>query len=120
MKQGIVLFAHGSRDPEWSRPFEQIATTLAKKSPATPVMLAFLEHGPSLNEALAALAAKGAAAVRIVPVFLGQGGHIKSDLPRLVGQARAAHPAMDLSLDRTIGEQPEVIEAIAAVIAETR
>jgi sirohydrochlorin cobaltochelatase len=120
LKHGLVLFAHGSRDPEWSRPFQQIAAALAKKSPATPVVLAFLEHGPSLNEALAALAAKGAAAVRIVPVFLGQGGHIKSDLPRLVGQARAAHPAMDLTLDPIIGEQPEVIEAIASVISTPR
>ncbi len=120
MKQGIVLFAHGSRDPEWSRPFEQIAAALAKKSPATPVALAFLEHGPSLNEALAALAAKGAASVRIVPVFFGQGGHIKADLPRLLDRARAMHPAMALSLDRAIGEEPEVIEAIAAAISRTR
>jgi sirohydrochlorin cobaltochelatase len=120
LKQGVVLFAHGSRDPEWSRPFEQIAASLAKKSPATPVVLAFLEHGPSLNEALAALAAKGAASVRVVPVFLGQGGHIKTDLPRLLGQARAAHPGMALSLDRTIGEQPEVIEAIASAISAPR
>ena len=120
MKQGIVLFAHGSRDPDWARPFEQIAASLARKVPAAPVVLAYLEHGPSLNEALAALAAKGAAAVRIVPVFLGQGGHLKNDLPRLLGQMRAAHPAMALTLDRSIGEQPDVIEAIAAVISGTR
>ena len=120
MKQGIVLFAHGSRDPEWSRPFERIAASLARKVPAAPVVLAYLEHGPSLNEALAALAAKGAAEVRIVPVFLGQGGHVKSDLPRLLGQARAAHPGMALTLDPTIGEQPEVIEAIASAISGSR
>jgi sirohydrochlorin cobaltochelatase len=120
LKQGIVLLAHGSRDPEWSRPFEQIAASLASKLPASAVVLAHLEYGPSLNEALSALAAKGAAVVRIVPVFLGQGGHIKTDLPRLFGQARAAHPGMALSLERTVGEQPEVIEAIAAAIAGTR
>ena len=120
MREGLVLFAHGSRDPGWSRPFEQIAAALARKLPAVPVMLAYLEHGPSLNEALAALAAKGAAAVRVVPVFLGQGGHVKEDLPRLLEQARALHPGMALTLDRTIGEQPRVIEAIAAAISEAR
>jgi sirohydrochlorin cobaltochelatase len=119
LKQGIVLFAHGSRDPDWARPFEQIAASLARKVPAAPVALAYLEHGPSLNEGLAALATKGAAAVRIVPVFLGQGGHLKNDLPRLLGQARAAHPGMALTLDRSLGEQPELIEAIAALIAGT-
>ncbi len=120
MKQGLVLFAHGSRDPEWSRPFEQIAASLARKAPAVPVMLAYLEHGPSLNEALAALSAKGVASVRIVPVFLGQGGHIKEDLPRLLDRARAMHPGMAVTLDRTIGEQPDVIEAIAEAISAVR
>lgn len=120
MKQGIVLFAHGSRDPEWSRPFERIAAALAKKLPAATVALAYLEHGPSLNEGLAALAAKGAASVRIVPVFLGHGGHAKSDLPRLVEDARARHPSLRLALDPTIGEQPEVIEAIASAISAPR
>lgn len=120
MKPGIVLFAHGSKDPDWSRPFEQIAARLGRKVPAAVVALAYLEHGPSLNEALAALKAKGAGSVRVVPVFLGQGGHMKNDLPRLVGQARAAHPGLDISLDRTIGEEPAVIEAIASLIAGAR
>jgi sirohydrochlorin cobaltochelatase len=117
LKQGFVLFAHGSRDPDWARPFEQIAAALAKKEPAAAIALAYLEHGPSLNEALAALTAKGAASIRIVPVFFGQGGHVKTDLPRLVGQARAAHPGVQLALDPAIGEQPAVIEAIASVIS---
>lgn len=117
MRSGIVLLAHGSRDPDWSRPFEQIAASLGKKLPAAVVVLAYLEHGPSLNEALAALKAKGASSVRVVPLFLGQGGHVKNDLPRLVGQARAAHPGVDIALERMIGERPELIEAIAALIA---
>ena len=120
MKLGIVLFAHGSKDPDWAQPFERIAASLATRAPATVVALAYLEHGPSLNEALAALKAKGASSVRVVPVFLGQGGHIKNDLPRLVGQARAAHPGLDIALDRPVGEQPAVIEAIASVISASR
>jgi sirohydrochlorin cobaltochelatase len=120
LKPGFVLFAHGSKDPDWSRPFEQIAATLGRKVPAAVVALAYLEHGPSLSEALAALQAKGAGSARVVPLFLGQGGHAKNDLPRLVGQARAAHPGLAISLDRTIGEEPAVIEAIASLIAEAR
>ena len=30
MKQGIALVAHGSRDPEWSRPFERLSAALEK------------------------------------------------------------------------------------------
>jgi sirohydrochlorin cobaltochelatase len=118
LKQGIVLLAHGSKDPEWSRPFERIAAIVGDKLPAVCVGLAFLEHGPSLDEVLAALVARGAGAIRVVPLFLGQGGHVKQDLPRLV-QA-CARPGVQLSLDKAIGEQPQVVEAIAAAISAAR
>jgi sirohydrochlorin cobaltochelatase len=117
VKQGIVLFAHGSRDPEWMRPFEAIAAAVAKKLPSVAVALGCLEHGPSLDEAVSALAAKGALSIRVVPVFLGQGGHVKADLPKLIAQVGAEHPQQKRSLDRIIGEQPAVIEAIAGAIA---
>jgi sirohydrochlorin cobaltochelatase len=117
LKQGIVLIAHGSRDPEWSRPFERLAAALQKKLPAVVVALAYLEHGASLEEGLAALTAKGVGAIRVVPVFLGAGGHVKADIPRLVAAARLAVP---VSVDAPIGEQAQVIEAIAEGIAAPR
>ncbi len=117
MKQGVVLLAHGSRDPEWSRPFERIAASVEKKLPAVAVALAYLEHGPSLAEAIAMLVAKGAGAIRVVPVFLGTGGHVKDDIPKLVA---AANPAVKVLIDPPIGEQPQIIEAIAATISSSR
>ena len=115
---GLILFAHGSRDREWARPFEQLAATLSRRTDAR-VRLAYLElMSPSLAEAIAALAAEGAKSIRVVPVFLGQGGHTKQDLPQLVAQARERHPRVEISLDAPIGEQASVIEAIAAAIAK--
>jgi sirohydrochlorin cobaltochelatase len=118
LKEGIVLLGHGSRDPEWSQPFEKIAVSVGKRLPAVAVALAYLEHGPSLEEAVAALAAKGALSIRVVPLFLGTGGHIKEDLPKLVAQAK--RPDIQLALDKPIGEQPDVIEAISAAISRSR
>jgi sirohydrochlorin cobaltochelatase len=120
LKEGIVLIAHGSRDPEWSRPFERIAAAVAKKLPAVAVALAYLEHGPSLDEALAALVAKGAASIRVVPLFLGPGGHVRNDLPQLVAGAGAARPDLQLVLEKPIGEQPALVDAIAEGIAAPR
>jgi sirohydrochlorin cobaltochelatase len=117
LKQGIVLLAHGSRDPQWSRPFEKLAAALEKRLPAVAVALCYLEHGPSLEEALAALVAKGVGAIRVVPVFLGAGGHVKEDIPRLVAAANLAIP---VSVDAPIGEQAQVIDAIAEGIASPR
>jgi sirohydrochlorin cobaltochelatase len=115
LKEGIVLLGHGSKDPEWSQPLEKIAVSLGKRLPAVSVFLAYLEHGPSLEEAVVALMAKGALSIRVIPLFLGAGGHVKQDLPRLVAEAK--RPEVSLVLDKPIGEQPEVIEAIAAAIS---
>jgi sirohydrochlorin cobaltochelatase len=118
LKEGIVLLGHGSRDPQWSQPFEKIAVSVGKRMPAVAVALAYLEHGPSLEEAVTALAAKGALSIRVVPLFLGTGGHVKEDLPKLVAQAKRAE--IQIVLDKPIGEQAEVIEAIAGAISQSR
>ena len=114
----IVLFAHGSRDREWARPFQQLADTLRKKVDG-PVELAYLESmPPTLEQAIAALASQGLKAIRVVPVFLGQGGHVKEDLPKLVAIAEKKH-GVSIKLEPAIGEQPGVIEAIATAIARS-
>ena len=51
MKAGIVLFAHGSRDRAWARPFEALAATLSPKFDG-PVKLAYLELMPPSLEVL--------------------------------------------------------------------
>lgn len=117
MKTGIVLFAHGSRDRDWAKPFEQLAARVSRQTDAA-VRLAYLElMPPSLGDAIGALVADGVKSVRIVPVFLGPGGHTKQDLPGLAAAARARHPDTEIIVEPPIGEQPSVIEAIATAIA---
>ena len=83
-----------------------------------PVALAYLElMQPPLDVAIASLLEQGAPSIRVVPVFLGTGGHVKEDLPRLVACARNEHPKLAIRLAAPIGEQAAVIDAIAAAIA---
>jgi sirohydrochlorin ferrochelatase len=44
---------------------------------------------------------------------------VRDDLPKLAAAARARHPGVEIVLERTIGERPEVIEALARVISDT-
>ncbi len=76
--------------------------------------LAFLElMTPDLSSAVAALVAGGERAVQIVPVFLGQGGHVREDLPRIVEDVRGRHPHVDIRLALAVGEDDAVLDAIA-------
>jgi sirohydrochlorin cobaltochelatase len=111
---GIILFAHGSRDPNWRLPFEAIMTHLRKQD-TRPAVLAYLEFmQPSLSEAVDEMIASGIHEIRVVPVFLAVGSHVRKDLPVLLDEARAKHPALSISATAAIGEQDEIQQAIAA------
>lgn len=115
MTTGLVLFAHGARDPRWAAPFEAVATAVRAARPGLPVRLAFLEFmAPTLPAAGAELAAAGCTHVTVLPMFLGAGGHVRKDLPLLLDELRAAHPGLVVSLQPAVGEIDEVVAAMAA------
>lgn len=114
MTQGIILFAHGSRDPAWRQPIEAVAERMKALDPAARVLCAYLGFAePDLPAAAAALIAAGAQAIAIWPMFLGAGLHARADLPRLVGDLRQWHPGIAFTLHPAIAEHPAVLEAMA-------
>lgn len=114
MKTGLLLFAHGARDPNWSLPFRAVLESVRNRAPDVCVELCFLEFmSPNLLDAGHALAAAGCTQIDVVPLFLGTGGHVRKDLPLQVEQLRAAHPQAVWTVRASIGEAPVVIDAIA-------
>jgi sirohydrochlorin cobaltochelatase len=112
--RALVLFAHGARAPGWAAPFERLRALAAARLPDCEVSLAFLElMTPSLPDEVAALAARGIRQITVVPVFLGQGGHLRRDLPALVERMRADHPGLTLEVAGPVGEDPAVLQAMA-------
>lgn len=110
----ILLFAHGARDPSWAEPFRRIVERLRDKQPGTRVELAFLDMmQPTLEEAVAGLAAEGIGNITVVPLFLAQGGHFREDLPRLLDAIRSQHPALRIDVTSAIGDSEDLTDAIA-------
>ncbi len=117
--KGIVLFAHGSRDPLWRLPVESVAARLRAQHPEVPVRCAYLElTTPDLPSATAELVAAGADRVTVVPMFLGTGRHAREDLPALVDGLRAAYPSVAFSLQPAVGEDARVIDLLAKIALE--
>ena len=115
MKTGLILFAHGSRDPRWAEPFESVRSALAEREPGLPVRLAYLEFmTPGLDEAADALVADGCTRIDVLPLFLGTGGHLRRDLPPMVQAVSQRHPSVQARLHPAAGEAPAVVAAMAA------
>ena len=111
--KAIVLFGHGARDARWREPFDRLAALWKAQHSSTPVQLAFLEMmGPSLEVAVASLVSAGASEVVVVPVFFGQGGHLRNDFPVLLNSCREKFPQVTLSATLAVGEDEAVLQAI--------
>ncbi|SHN31814.1 sirohydrochlorin chelatase [Rhizobacter sp. OV335] len=114
MSRGLLLFAHGARDPNWAAPFDDVAARVRLAHPGVPVALAFLEFmAPDLRTAGRQLAMQGCTHVDVLPLFLGAGGHVRKDLPELLAELAAAHPTVRWQLHPAIGELDTVIAAMA-------
>jgi sirohydrochlorin cobaltochelatase len=112
---GILMFAHGARDARWAEPFLRVAERVRTAAPDVPVELAYLEFmTPDLREAVRRLAARGVRRIRVVPLFFGPGGHLRTDVPRLIAEEMATHPGLVIELAPAAGEDPGVADAIAA------
>jgi sirohydrochlorin cobaltochelatase len=114
--RALVLFAHGSRDPLWHLPIKAVAQAISTQSPGTRVGCAYLELSqPDLLQVTAELAAEGIAHITVVPMFLGVGRHAREDLPELLAQLRTQYPDLVFKLMPAVGEDPEVVNILAAV-----
>lgn len=114
LASAIILFAHGARDPTWAEPFHRIVTRLSEKQAGIRVELAYLEcMTPTLESAVAGLAAEGIQQITVVPLFLAQGGHLKKDLPRLLDDIQGNHPALRINVTAAIGDSEDLTNAIA-------
>ena len=111
--KAIILFGHGARDIRWREPFDRLAGLWRTQHPGTPVELAFLEMmQPSLEESVSSLVAKGAKDITVVPVFFGQGGHLRNDFPELLSACQEKFPNIQLSATPAVGEDLAVLQAI--------
>lgn len=112
-KRALILFAHGARAASWAAPFERLRDLVRAQQPDVDVSLAFLElMSPRLPERVAELVAGGVTEVTVVPVFLGQGGHVLRDLPLLLDELRATHPGLTVRAVDAVGEDPDVLRAM--------
>lgn len=112
-----VLLAHGSRDPAWQQPIERIAQAMQAKN--QHAVCAYLERStPDLDQALSNLHTQGMRNVRLVPLFLGIGMHVRSDLPSLLEQAQKKYPDLHLSMACVLGDSSAFTQAAANLIGD--
>ena len=116
MKKQLILFAHGSNDPKWKKPFELLEEKLKKTLGDESVSLAYLERSsPTLIETINNAKKNGVNCLKILPLFMAGGSHIENDLPKLINEMRNKYPDINIEILTPIGENPVIAETIYQV-----
>lgn len=111
-----ILLAHGSRDPQWQKPFLDMTESIKKQGTSLIVELAFMELSePSLESMCSDLAQQGITHINIYPIFFAAGRHLRIDVPKQLSKLET-----DLHIKTTlhppVGQEKIVQEAITQVI----
>jgi sirohydrochlorin ferrochelatase len=113
MNRAILLVDHGSRLDDANAVLEEIASGVARRRPDAIVEVAHMELAePSLAAALARCVARGARDVVVCPYFLGPGRHTTGDIPRLVEEARTAHPGVRVAVSAPLGFDDRLVDLV--------
>jgi sirohydrochlorin cobaltochelatase len=118
MKRGLLLVAHGARDPAWSKPFEAVMARVQANADAGDLVtrVAYLEYmTPNIDAASGALVREGCTRIDVMPLFLGSGGHVQRDVPAAVDALRRRHPTVTFRMQAAAGESAAIIDAMAAL-----
>ena len=118
--KAVIFFGHGARDVRWREPFDRLLNMWQNQYPDILVELAFLEMmQPNLLTAIESLRGQGAKEIGIIPVFFGQGGHLREDFPKLLSEAQERFPHIHLRAASAVGEDELVLHAIIDFTART-
>jgi sirohydrochlorin ferrochelatase len=119
-RAGYIVFAHGSSVESANEAVRIAARDMALAGGYGNVVAAFLEGGrPDLSQAADELAARGVSRVVVIPYSLTLGLHLQRDLPRLIGEARRAHPGLEIEVTPPLDGHPAMIDALLARARES-
>jgi sirohydrochlorin ferrochelatase len=115
VSRALLLVDHGSQLASANALLDRIADALRARRPGALVEVAHMELAePSLAAGLARCAERGASEVIVCPYFLGPGRHTSRDIPQLVAQARAAHPALRVRVAEPLGFDERLVDVVLA------
>jgi len=101
---GVVLVAHGSRDPRAAAATRALALAVGEARPDWEVSASYLDHSlPRPDQVLGALDAAGHRRAVLVPLLLTAAYHGRVDVPGAVAAARAEGLRLDVEIADVLG-----------------
>ena len=115
----VILFCHGSSDPLWAKPFRELTKSLQTTYGEDQVHLGFLERSePDLSTLAAQIAENGPAHIKLLPVFLSAGKHLREDLPPMTENLAKQYQGLTFEILPPVGQQEAFKTMLAQLVGE--
>lgn len=115
----VVLFAPGNDEARLRKWSEELHVILRNELGKERVRLAYVNAGsPSLAEVAEEAANDGVTRLRILPLFLAQGGPLEREIPEQVSVVKGQVPGITVELLPSVGEHPRMRTLIHALARE--
>lgn len=115
--KAVLLVSHGAYS---SKSTHEVASLTAQLKQLTGIPIfeyAFLEvETPDIAKGIDICVQKGATELLILLNFLNNGRHVVNDIPAIVKEAQAKHPAIKVSISQPIGQHPEIKRLFVGLI----
>lgn len=117
VNKATILLAHGSSDPKWQAPFEQLCERIRSNlATDTRVELGYMELSePNMDSLIETLSDEGYTHIDILPLFFAVGRHLRKDVPARLELLQKQH-LIKLTLKPPVGLEDEVADAISSVV----
>ncbi len=113
MKTAYLVIAHGSREKEANQAFLEFLERFRHLFPKRFVIGAFLELArPSIAQAIDQCVEAGMMEIIVMPLMFFSGRHVKKDIPQMIEEAKAKHPAVDFHFSGPLCESPMMMELL--------
>lgn len=117
--KGILIIAHGSREPETLKTMEDVFAMVKEKLSHVLMEQAYMEFcDVNLSTGLDKLREQGADDIVVVPYFLFSGVHIREDIPKEIEEYLVAHPGLTVTLGNTLGADPRIADVLCDRVRE--
>jgi len=116
---GILILAHGSKKKETEKILNSLVDKVKNKTGeelVIPAYLQFLEE--NLEKGVEMLVNKGAKEIRIVPMFLFDGVHVRENIPNELNDIKKKYPGINIKMGRHIGDDDKLVDIIVDRISE--
>ncbi len=112
-KTGILLISHGSPRDEANKAFSKLTSRIAARLNSNNILPTFFSiKRPNIMDQVGKLAEQGVKHIIMLPYFLGNGQHIRADIPAQLEKCNEQYPEIEIEFLSTLQGEPGVEDVL--------